>query len=288
VSRSIGLIPFVALAAACASRTDEFPRSRMSTASLPRGGAYSILLPPSYAKGSTAFPVLYFLHDVFGDDRVLRRRGVVDRLRAAMRAGSLPEFLLVCPDGDGGWFSNSHDGRRRYEDFVAIDLPREIERRYRVRPGRENRGITGISMGGYGAVKIALHHPDEFGSVSGLSAAAIPMGWEDVEKIYFLARWRMHRVFGSSPDDNSLADNDVWRLLAAKEQWSVPFDVFLLAGTEDKYGLDHVAVQYADFLNRHGIRATARLEPGIHDWPYWREALLEIARWHGERFAAAR
>ncbi len=272
----------------CGSLSNDFSRARLATSALPGGGSYSVFLPPSYGRGTVAFPVLYFLHDVFGDDRVLRRHGVISRLETEMRAGALPEFLLVCPEGDGGWFSNSHDGRRRYEDFVAHDLAREIERRYRVLPGARNRGITGISMGGYGAVKIALHHPDEFGSVSGLSAATIPMEWEDIENVFFLTRRKIHRVFGRSRTDNSLAENDVWRILASKKTWSVPFEVFLLAGTEDKYRLDRVAAQYADLLNRHGIRATARLEPGVHDWPYWRSAMLEIVRWHAARFAAAR
>lgn len=231
--------------------------------------------------------MLYFLHDAYGDDRVLLRHGVIARFDAAMRSGGLGEFILVCPNGDGGWFSNSHDGKRRYEDWISTDLPREIERRYRVLADARHRGIAGVSMGGYGAMKIALHHPERYGSVSGLSAAVIPMGWDDVEKIFFIARWQLHQVFGRSPDDNSLAENDVWRLVAAKEKWSVPFEVFLLAGTGDKYRLDHVAAQYADFLNRRGIRATARLEPGIHDWPYWSESMLEIARWHAARFAAA-
>ncbi|HET7451186.1 MAG TPA: alpha/beta hydrolase-fold protein, partial [Thermoanaerobaculia bacterium] len=196
-------------------------------------------------------------------------------------------FILVCPNGDGGWFSNSHDGRHRYEDWIAGDLPREIETLFRVRPGAGSRGIAGISMGGYGAVKIALRHPELYGSVSGLSAAVIPMGWDDVGKLFFLARRQLHSVFGASRDDNSLAENDVWQIVTSRDRWSVPFEVYLLAGTEDKYRLDHVAAQYADFLNRKGIRATARLEPGVHDWPYWSDSMLEIARWHAARFVAA-
>lgn len=257
-----------------------------ATNDVPGGATYSVYLPPSYDAGDARYPVLYFLHDAFGDDRVLEKHGVTGRLDAVMRAGETRPFIIVCPEGKHSWFSNSHDGRRRYEDLIVSDLPREIERRFRVLPGAGNRGITGISMGGYGAVKIALKHPEAFASVSGLSAAAIPMGWTDVAKIFWLARWQMHRVFGNSPTDNSLAENDVWRLVANHPgRWDVPFDVFLLAGTEDKYGLDHVAAQYADFLNRRGIRATARLEPGVHDWPYWRNAMLEIACWHAARFA---
>lgn len=255
---------------------------------MPGGAAYSVFLPPTYERGGGPYPVLYFLHDAFGNDRVLWRKGVISRLDAAMRDGSLPEFLVVCPDGDGSWFSNAHDGRKRYEDLVAVDLPREIARRFRVRPGPRGRAITGISMGGYGAMKIALRHPGEYGAVSGLSAALISMDWEAVELISYLARRQIHRVFGSSPTDNSLPENDVWRLLGARDKWDVPFDVFLLAGSEDKYRLGGTAAQYADFLNRHGIRATARIEPGVHDWPYWREAMLEIARWHAARFETAR
>ena len=203
-----------------------------------------------------------------------------------MKNGEIPEFLLVCPEGDHSWFSNFHDGSRRYEDFVAGDLPREIEQRFRVSPGRENRAITGVSMGGYAAVKIALRHPGEYGSVSSLSGATIPMDWSDVERLSFLARWQLHRVFGRSPEDNSLAENDVWKIAEKKPAVPFSFEVFLLAGTEDKYHLDRVAAQYADFLNRHGIRATARLEPGVHDWPYWSHAFLEIAAWHGRRFGS--
>jgi S-formylglutathione hydrolase FrmB len=283
------IVPLALLSAAfCAGGSAEFPRRHSPTPDLPRGGTYSVFLPPSYSGGSRRYPVLYFLHDAYGDDRVLEKNGVVGRLDAAMRSGALGEFVLVCPEGDGGWFSNSHDGRRRYEDWIAGDLPKEIERTYRILPGAASRGITGISMGGYGAVKLALRHPESYGAVSGLSAAVIPMEWDDVQKVFFVARWQIHRVFGSSRADNSLAENDVWKIAGAREKWSVPFDVFLLAGTEDKYRLDRVAAQYADFLNRHGIRTTARLEPGIHDWPYWRNAMLEIARWHASKFAAAR
>jgi S-formylglutathione hydrolase FrmB len=266
----------------------DFPRFRLATSAVPGGATYSVFLPPTYAAGGGPYPVLYFLHDAFGDDRVLWRNGVIARLDSAMRAGTLPEFLVVCPDGDGGWFSKSHDGRWRYEDLVTVDLPREIDARFRTLPGGSARGITGISMGGYGAMKIALHHPGDYGSVSGLSAALISMDWKAVERISFFARRQLHRVFGSSPADNSFAENDVWRLAAARGRWDAPFDVFLLGGTQDKYGLGGVAAQYADFLNRHGIRATARIEPGVHDWPYWRDAMMEIARWHGERFASQR
>jgi S-formylglutathione hydrolase FrmB len=245
-----------------------------------------VYLPPSYGTSDRTYPALYFLHDAFGSASILERRGAIALLDSAMRRGEISEFVLVAPDGDGSWFSNSHDGRRRYEDLVTVDLPRQIEQRYRVDPRAALRGITGISMGGYGAVKIALKHPELYGSVSSLSGALFPMGWEDVELVFFLARRQLHSVFGKSAADNSLAENDLWRILEGRRV-SVPFEVYLLAGTQDKYRLDRVAAQYAGYLNRHGVRTTAKLEPGIHDWPYWRKAFLDIAKWHASKFAGA-
>ena len=291
--RGIGSL-LLALACAGAGEAAALERSEIvqpeiafASPSLPGKAVASVFLPPGYAAESRSYPVLYFLHDGFGHHDVLWRHGVARRLASAMESGKLSEFLVVCPEGGRSWFSNFRDGSSRYEDMVAEDLRREVERRFRVLPGRGNRGITGISMGGYGAVKIALHHPDEYGSVSSLSGAIIPMGWDDIEKVFFVARRQLRRVFGGSPEDNSLAENDVWKIVQKKEDWRDPFDVFLLAGTEDKYHLDHVAAQYANLLNRRGIRATARLEPGVHDWPYWSKAFLEIAAWHAERFRRA-
>jgi len=286
--RRTGIAILLALVLAFAPRGEAersgAPEESFASVSLGRKAIYSIFLPPGYASGTRSYPVLYFLHDGFGHHDVLWRQGVAARLDRAMRSGALPEFLVVCPEGRRSWFSNFHDGSNRYEDLVADELPREIERRFRALPGRQNRGITGISMGGYGSVKIALRHPAEYGSVSALSGAIIPMGWDDIEKVFFLARRQLHRVFGSSPTDNSLSENDAWKIAQSRENWHDPFEVFLLAGTEDKYHLDHVAAVYADVLNRRGIRATARLEPGVHDWPYWSNAFLEIAAWHGKRF----
>ena len=258
----------------------------LATELLPEPATFSVFLPPGYDRDpSRRYPVLYFLHDARGDRSVLFREGAAASLAREMEAGTLPPFLIVSPDGDGGWFSNSRDGRHRYEDLIRTAIPAEVEKRFRVLPGPGNRGITGISMGGYGAVKIALHHPDFYGSVSSLSGAVIPMSWEAVERVFFLARRQLHRVFGSSPTENSLAENDVWLLVERHDRPKIPFEVFLLGGSEDKYGLGRVALQYAEHLNRNGVRAEGRMEPGTHDWRYWRVSFLEICRWHAARFS---
>ncbi len=202
-----------------------------------------------------------------------------------MADGRLPEFLIVAPGARGSWFSDSLDGRERWETFLTGDLLRQVESRYRAIPSSAARGVTGISMGGYGAVKLGLKHPDLFGSVSALSAALIPLGPDDLKRYSFAARWTLKRVFGDWRGENAYAANDVWEMLRALQFERSPFPLYLRGGTEDFYGLGRVGAQFAAFSSEHGIRASAVLEPGGHDWNYWRLALVPICEWHSAHFS---
>ena len=275
-----------AAAAACATVRDPgVYLETVSSKSLRKPARYLVLKPPSYETApSRRYPVLYFLHDGYGTEATLARRGIARELFDRMRDGRLPEFLVVAPGGRGTWFSDFHDGSLRYEEFLAGDLIEHIGSRYRVVPGKAGRGITGISMGAYAAVKTALKHPDLFGSVSSLSGPLVPISWEDLERYGSRMRSDLRRIFGDSPQDNSLAENDVWELARGRFEAS-PFAVRLMAGTEDPYGLAGVAAQFGTFLNDQGISTTVVLSPGEHRWSYWGQALIEVCGWHANRFS---
>ena len=286
--RAIGVVVLLLAAGAVPGAPAADPRvhfEKVATASLPAPAEVLVVTPPSYASSpGRRYPVLYFLHDGYGDGRTLARRGVAEQALARMADGRLPEFLIVAPDGPGTWFSDSHDGKRLFERFLTGDLPRAIAERYRVLPGQASRGITGISMGGYGAVKTALRHPELYGSVSSLSGALIPFGWDELARYSFVARYTLKRVFGDSRQDNVLDANDAWHVLWGLCFEAPPFAVELRAGTQDVYGLDGVAAQYGMLLNERGVPTTVVLEPGGHDWDYWKHAMLDILAWHGARF----
>jgi putative tributyrin esterase len=259
---------------------------KFPTADLPEPVRALVLLPPSYSHApARRYPVLYFLHDAWGDEGSLERNGVTAEILKRMADGRLREFLVVAPGGRGSWFSDSHDGRYRWEAFLTSDLVRQVEARYRVLSSRDSRGITGISMGGYGAVKLAIRHPRLYGSVSSLSGALIPFNWEDLKRYSFPARWSLKRVFGTSPGDNSLEENDVWQILRATQFSESPFPLYLRGGTEDVYGLGRVGAQFAAFSNERGVAASAVLEPGGHDWKYWRRAMIPMCEWHAAQFS---
>jgi putative tributyrin esterase len=285
LTAGLSLLALVAVSCATA-RVPGLAIDQIATRSLPEPASVLVLLPPSYGRAPLRrYPVLYFLHDGYGNARTLLSTGVAAAIRARMAAGDLPEFLLVAPGAPGSWFSDSHDGIHRYEEFLTGDLIAEIEKRYRVLAGKRARAITGISMGGYGAFKLALKHPDLYGAVSSLSGALIPIEWEDLDRYNAFARWTLKRVFGSRRDDNSLAANDIWVILRSLHFDEPPFAAHLRAGTEDIYGLNGVAAQFGSFLTEHGLPASVVLEPGGHDWSYWRRAILPLVQWHGRLFA---
>ncbi len=133
---------------------------------------YWIYLPPSYTqKSSQRYPTFYLLHGNPGDSQSWFGGAHVDMTADTLLAeGKIRETILVAADGNGPLYpvsewANSFDRRQRMEDAIVGDLVPFIDRHYRTLADAADRAIGGLSMGGYGAVNIALHHPDIFHKV---------------------------------------------------------------------------------------------------------------------------
>src|SRR5438876_2617042 len=136
---------------------------------------YGLYLPPSYSNSTKRYPILYFLHGMYENEMRWSSRGQTDLMLDRMIAdGKIGEFIVALPFGGTSFYSNTRDGTERWEDVIVTEFIPMIESAYRVNATRATRGISGISMGGYGALKIAMKHPEMFGSVSAHSAALVP------------------------------------------------------------------------------------------------------------------
>jgi putative tributyrin esterase len=247
------------------------------------GGRFRVLEPPPQA-GPGPWPVVYFLHDFFGGDDVLWQHGVADRLTAAMAAGTLPPFLLVAPQGDQGFWADSHDGRRRYEEWLAEGLPRQVAARWPVRPGPAGRALAGISMGGYGALKLALRRPQEVGAAAALSGLVPPLDYDVVgggSRRHVLLHLALRRTFGRDGRSPAVRRNDLYRLLPGL--YDVPPArrprLLVRAGTDDRYILDEASYLFATVARDNGVEVDLVLEPGTHDWRYWGRTTEEVLAW---------
>ena len=136
--------------------------------------AVSVYLPPNYQNSNQRYPVIYFLHGFMGDNKMMdMMSGLLDY---AIADNKIKPFIMVIPDEkttyQGSFYSNS-GVFGDWEDFTAFDLVKYMDENYRTIPKKESRGITGHSMGGYGALKIAMHHPDIFSTVYAISPGAL-------------------------------------------------------------------------------------------------------------------
>ncbi len=164
----------------------------------------SVYLPPNYDVSDKKYPVIYFLHGFLTDDKLMGQ--MKDLLDYAIEAHKIDPFIMVIPDEkttyDGSFYSNS-GVFGNWEDFTVFDLVSYMDSHYRTFAKKESRGITGHSMGGYGALKLAMKHPDVFGAVYAISPGALAIvreygpnsntfkefskvkSMEDLEKTYF-------------------------------------------------------------------------------------------------------
>ena len=134
----------------------------------------SVYLPPGYYNSDKHYPVIYFLHGFLNDDSLIDH--MKELLDFAIEAHKIDPFILVIPNQkttyDGSFYSNTGIFGN-WEDFTAFDLVIYMDANYRTLPKKESRGISGHSMGGYGALKIAMKHPDVFGAVYAISPGAL-------------------------------------------------------------------------------------------------------------------
>ena len=153
----------------------------------------SIYLPPNYEKSEERFPVIYYLHGFMGDDQIHPTMKMI--LDKGISSGKIKPFIFVIPDHktiyDGSFYSNS-SLTGNWSDFTSKELVDYIDTHYRTKATRESRGIAGHSMGGYGAFKIAMLHPDVFSSTYALSPGLLAFvkefgpnsnSFKDVQKI---------------------------------------------------------------------------------------------------------
>lgn len=142
----------------------------------------TVYLPPGYRKNPRKrYPVVYLLHGFAADHRAFIRgpyqnMNVRISMDSLIGAGAVREMIVVMPSArnffDGSFYVNSPVSGR-WEDFIIRDLVSHIDRKYRTIRTRKGRGIAGHSMGGYGALRITMRHPEIFSAVYAMSPCCL-------------------------------------------------------------------------------------------------------------------
>ncbi len=264
-----------------------------------------VYLPPSYSEDTTRrYPVLYYLHGKGGNEDNWLQLTRLDRTMDSLIERGHGEAIVVMPDGDDSWYTTwaslpNEAGCRadtartepaaqfcvpwpHYDDYIARDLVAFVDRAYRTRAQARHRGIAGLSMGGYGAVTLALRYPDVFAAAashSGVLAPAFvgprpyaePARWArtpaelreaaGVRYSWYESRFGRDTIGWYARDPGRLAE----RLVRAGK--AVPL-LYIDCGLSDPFIDQNRA--FAATLRVLGVSHAYREPSGGHDWNYWR------------------
>jgi S-formylglutathione hydrolase FrmB len=229
--------------------------------------------------------VLYFLHGLGQNEQALLNSGGWNLIQDLWDQKQIGEFLIVTPDADRTFYINSRDGKVRYEDFLVQEFFPFIENHYRIRADRAHRGITGVSMGGYGSLRLALRFPKLFGAVSAHSPALIarlPRAEFDSSNAGMLSR-AMGSAFGS-PFDPAYWDRESPFALVRSGPPPVGLQIYFDCGTEDDFGFYKGAQAFHDLLVSRKTPHEFHLYPGRHDEAYFAQHIPASLEFHSRAF----
>lgn len=216
-----------------------------------------IITPDKYDKNKQ-YPVVYLLHGYSGN------YADWPKAEAVRQAPDLYNMIIVCADGGfGSWYWDSPvDPSYKYETYISKELVQWVDERYSTIKSAKGRAIAGLSMGGYGALYLAIKHPDVFGATGSMSGGVdfrpFPNNWEIAKRLGKYAaypeRWEQNTVI------------NMLHLIEPKT-----LKIIIDCGTEDFfYEVNqklHEALLYRNIQHDYIVR------PGAHNWPYWENAV---------------
>ncbi|MGI9108032.1 MAG: alpha/beta hydrolase [Pyrinomonadaceae bacterium] len=246
---------------------------------------YHVVLPPDYAAPQSRaikYPVLYLLHGLGGN----AGDWVSTRAHLAAHAAQ-HRLIIVTPEGKDNWYTDSAMvPADKYETYILAELIPDVERRYRALSMRDARAIAGLSMGGYGALKFGLKHPERFILAASMSGAFGAASWDHNDpELHAFVKPSIARTYGAMGSP-ARAANDLFKLFAAVLPERIPALPFfyLDCGTSDFLINSNRAL--SELLIKHKIPHEYRQLPGAHMWPYWDAQVQEILKLAARRLRA--
>lgn len=208
------------------------------------------------------WPVLYLLHGLSDDHSAWVRYTSIERYAAA--AG----LAVVMPAAGRSFYADEAHGHA-YWTWISQELPQRVGEFFRVSGRPEDTYVAGLSMGGYGALKLGLTHPDRFAAVASLSGAV------DVRSLVTREERAdiVERVF----DGTFAASDDLYQLLAAADPAAVP-PLYLACGTEEDRLMD-ANTRLAEQAVAAGLDVTTDFRPGVHEWGLWDATIRDVIAW---------
>ncbi|WP_018615289.1 alpha/beta hydrolase [Segetibacter koreensis] len=231
-----------------------------------------IVLPASYASNTTTYPVLYLLHGGYGhfDDWIRKtpEKTLIQRLADQYN------MIVVMPEGEVfSYYLNSPVNKEsQFETYISKEVVEKIDNTYHTIKDRKGRAITGLSMGGYGALCLSARHPDLFCAAGSMSGALNPdmQAWKMAPDMEKGIRKEFEKILGPL-ETNRQAYADASVINMADKIKAANIKLIFDDGTED------FLIEANRELHRRLVFNSTPHDyserPGSHTWDYWQNSL---------------
>jgi len=231
----------------------------------------NVIIPESFKdiKREGGFPVLYLLHGLSDDYTAWCRNTSIERY--AEKRG----IIVVMPWAGKSFYTDMKFGEKVFA-YISDELPKFCEQMFPISSKREDKFVAGLSMGGYGAFKLALCKPDNYAAAASLSGAL---------DIAHIMNRENENLWKDIPDsiygENELPSperDDLFSIIKNQvtNKISLP-KMYMICGTEDFLYKDNL--RFAKHLEKLGVRAKIRWETGIHEWKFWDKYIQDVLNW---------
>lgn len=272
-----------------AQESKVFDDLTVKSAILKKDKKFALYLPPGYETSRRAYPVLYLLHGGGDDQTAWLQSGnmqtIVDK---EIREGRIPPMIVVMPDAEMTFYLNSVAGKYQYEDFFIKELIPHIEKTYRCRMEKRFRAVAGLSMGGFGSLLYAMHHPDLFGACAAFSAGVrTDQQIKEMPHQEYLRRYRT--AMGELKEsDNRITDfwnqNSILYLIQKMPEAQKKAVRFYLDCGDDDLLLYKGNAEMHSLMRDLNIPHEYRVRNGGHTWEYWRTGLPDALQFISQSF----
>jgi Predicted esterase len=218
----------------------------------------AVVITPEDYSSAKELPVVYLLHGYSGD-----YKDWVTKVKDLVKLVDQYNLIVVCPDGANSWYFDSPiDKKSQYETYISSELVSWIDKNYKTIKNRKGRAITGLSMGGHGALYLAFRHQDIFGAAGSMS------GGVDIRP--FTNNWEIVSWLGKYAENpENWEKNTVVNLLNLLTPNSLALIVD--CGTEDFFF--QVNKNLHEQLLYRNIPHDYIARPGSHNWNYWSNSI---------------
>ncbi len=217
------------------------------------------------------YPTLYLLHGLSDDHTVWQRRTALERYVEGLN------LAVVMPAVHRSYYANMADGLR-YWTFVGEEVPAVARHYFPLSPARRENYVAGLSMGGYGAFKLAMTYPERYAAAASLSGALDVVRLVEAEQATGQAgQNEMAHIFGKA-EALAGSPNDLYSLTEQMVKQGKPRpDLYQWCGTEDFLYADNV--RFREHAESLGVAMTYAEGPGGHEWSCWDAQIQRVLAW---------